>query len=308
MRGRATRTLAAAAASLTTLTVTTLAVGAFTAGPASAASLTAVARMPQLANPPSGGAPITTTANCSFKGPLLRPTRNVPAAPPLCALSGYRASGRDFRYAQALITVPDHVGDDTVDPGLYVGLDASTPNGPDFARAGIETFDADSGWATFVEVQEPTLPNPYFVAEPVSAALEGDGISFSIYLNAAGNSVHFVTTLPDGTVYNNTVAVSGPVYTSAQALADWNDTDASPPVTTPAADTRVAQFLQGRFTTQNGTRGTFDGPWTLNPVEVTSNGLAAPLGTLISAPSFLWNDGNSLPGQGTDAFGAWLYS
>jgi hypothetical protein len=276
---------------------------------ANAASMPDAAKAgPSIAYPPSGGAPITTSATCDLKGPLLRAASNGPAAPAPCALSGYQASGRNFRYAQALITVPNHTGNDTVDPEMYIGLDASTPNSPDFARAGIETFDDDSGWAAFVEVQEPTLPDPYFVAEPLSSALQGDGIFVSIYLNAAGNSVHFVTTLPDGTTTKNTVAVNGPIYTSAQALADWSDTDASPVVAAPAASTRVAQFLQGRFTTLNGQRGTFEGPWTLNPVEVTSNGLAAPQGTLISAPSYLWNDGTSLPGQGTDAFGAWLYS
>jgi Peptidase A4 family len=303
MRRHVAQTFSAAAAAGALII---LSLGA--AGAASAAATPGAAKAGLgITNTASGGAPITTTANCLRGGPLLRPASNAPAAP-LCGLSGYQASGRNFRYARALITVPNHVGDDTVDPEMYVGLDASTPNGNDFARAGIETFDADSGWATFVEVQEPTLPDPYFVAEPVSPALEGDGILFSVYLNAAGNSVHFVTTLPDGTTTSNTVPVNGPVYTSAQALADWSDTDASPPVTTPAANTRVAQFLQGRFTTASGQRGTFEGPWTLNPVEVTSNGLAAPLGTLVSAPSYLWNDGNSLPGQGTDAFGVWLYS
>jgi hypothetical protein len=301
MRRHVAQTFSAAAAA-GALTILSLSAAAAASTPGAAKGGSGIA------NPPSGGAPIITTAACDVSGPLLRPASNGPAAPAPCARSGYQAGGRNFRYAQALITVPNHTGNDTVDPEMYIGLDASTPNSPDFARAGIETFDDDSGWAAFVEVQEPTLPDPYFVAEPLSSALQGDGIFVSIYLNAAGNSVHFVTTLPDGTTTKNTVAVNGPIYTSAQALADWSDTDASPVVAAPAASTRVAQFLQGRFTTLNGQRGTFEGPWTLNPVEVTSNGLAAPQGTLISAPSYLWNDGTSLPGQGTDAFGAWLYS
>ena len=127
-------------------------------------------------------------------------------------------------------------------------------------------------------------------------------------MNAAGNSLHFVTTLPGGTTFNNTIPVNGPVYTAAQALADWSATADSPEPTAPASNTRVSQFFQGRFTTLSGAQGTFDGPWNVNPVEVTSNGFAPPGGTLIAAPSYLWADGNSLNGLPGDAFGVWLYS
>jgi hypothetical protein len=209
---------------------------------------------------------------------------------------------------QALITVPEHTGDIAVDPLVYVGLDASVVSTSDYALAGIEPdLSSPSGWDTFVQVEEPTPTPPLTIFAPVPDALEGDGIFFSVYLNAAGNSVHFVTTLPDGTTTKNTVAVDGPVYTVAEAFADWSGTTTSPEPTTPAVTTRVSQFLQGRFTTASGQRGTFEGPWTLNPVEITSNGLAVPLGTLLGAPSYLWNDGTSLPGRGTDAFGVWLY-
>ena len=85
---------------------------------------------------PSGGTPIPTSANCVLTTPA--PSDN-------CAMSGYQASGRTFRFAQALITVPNHVGvvnSDTSpagadDPNLYVALDNSSTATYEFARVGI---------------------------------------------------------------------------------------------------------------------------------------------------------------------------
>lgn len=145
----------------------------------------------------------------------------------------------------------------------------------------------------------------------------GDGVFFSIYFNQAGNADRFTASGP-GVSVASTVGAGGPVYNRAYALADWSQS--TPPGAiesvaqvrpTGAAGSiqsgRVTQFMQGRFTTARGQRGTFEGPWTLSPVEVTSNGAAPPGGTLISAPSHLWNDGNSLGGL-PDAFSVWLYS
>src|ERR1019366_5511621 len=109
------------------------------------------------------------------------------------------------------------------------------------------------------------------ITQDIPRRLGGHAIFFSIYLNVARNSLRFVMTRPGSATLSDTVAVSGPVYTAAQALADWSDTDASPIPVTPVASTRLAQFLQGRFTTLGGVQGTFEGSWSLNPVEVTSN-------------------------------------
>jgi hypothetical protein len=287
MRRRINRTLLAATAA----SVSVIGLGFMAAGAAGAAT-SSTAGMPKT-NAPSGGAPIDTCAAGSTGA--------------LACAAGYQASGRNFRYAQALITIPNRAST-IADPELYVALDGSNGNTADYARAGIEPGATVGTWDAFVSVMEPTLNAPIDIVQTqLPAPLEGDGVLFSVYLNAGGNSVHFVTTLPSGVQYNNTVAVNGPLYTAAQALADWSFSTPAVPAA-PTANTRVTQFLQGRFTTLNGTRGTFEGPWSLNPVEATSNGDAYPQGTLIAAPAYLWNDGNSLPGQGTDAFGLWLYS
>src|ERR1039457_4124163 len=301
MRGYATRTLlAAAAAGVTSLAFTA-------AGSADAASAAAVAGASHRIGRPSGGAPIDTTANCfGFGGPLLRETGDAPATLPPCALSGYQASGRDFRFVQARITVPSHAADTAAAPMGYIALDASTPGRPGHARAGIEPGGSRSGWDIFLEVQQPARA-PVFITRTVPKPLGGRAIFFSICLTAAGNSLHFVTILPKGTTFEHIVAVNGPVYTAAQALADWSDTDASPIPVTPLASTRLAQFRQGRFTTLTGAQGTFEGPWALNPVEVTSNGSASPHQARISAPSYLWTGENTLGGPPGDAFGVWLY-
>ena len=117
--------------------------------------------------------------------------------------------------------------------------------------------------------------------------------------------------MPDGTTYNNTLPVTGPVYTRAQALADGNTAvengSTLPAPAVPSSKTRDSQFFQGRFTTVSGAAGTFAGPWTLNALEVTSNATLPPTGTLITQPSYLWNDQKGFNGLGQDAFGVWRF-
>jgi hypothetical protein len=288
---------------------------------------------------PSGGTPIPTAANCTLTSPP------VPANG--CAMSGYQASGRDFRFAQALITVPNHnavVDSDTTpagadDPTLYVALDNSSTNSYEFARVGIApcpsgstlaivpdqttltvcpTTGNTSGWVAFSAVQQP-FGTPTVSVNPLSITTEGSGLLVNVYLEPTGNAVHFTTTLPgSGGTINNVVTVSGPVYTKAVAVADWTTalvngtittgvSDESPQPVVPVAKIRDSQFFQGRFTTASGTQGTFMGPWTLNALEATSNGTAPPTGTLIGQPSFLWNDGSGFNKMGSDAFGVWRF-
>jgi hypothetical protein len=248
-----------------------------------------------------------------------------------CGKAGYVATGRNFRFASALITVPNHTGDVATDPTMYVSLDASGVN-PDFARAGVRPCivgtpgissskgvsnaplladpcpEGDtSGWEAFTMVNEAGAITVHNV--DISQSVEGDGVFVSVYLVPTGNSVHVVVTPPTGAVLNNTYAVSGPVYTDAQALADWttDTTQPAPVLTAPDPKTRDTQFFQGRFTTSNGIQGTFKGPWTLTAVDATSNGSLPPAGTLIAQPSYLWNDGHGFAGMGSDAFGIWRF-
>jgi hypothetical protein len=236
-----------------------------------------------------------------------------------CGKAGYVATGRDFRFASALITVPNHSGLVASDPTMYVSLDASGVN-TDFTRAGIRPCQpvtdsttcpalnqGGSGWQAFAMVNESGVTTVGAVA--LSASTQGDGVSVSVYLVPTGNSVHVVVTPPTGAILNNTYPVSGPVYTDAQALADWttDTTQPAPKLTAPNPKTRDTQFFQGRFTTSNGIQGTFKGPWTLTAVDATSNGSLPPAGTLIAQPSYLWNDGHGFAGMGNDAFGIWRF-
>jgi hypothetical protein len=220
-----------------------------------------------------------------------------------CGKVGYVATGRDFRFAQALVTVPNRAST-AADPMLYVALDASSTNN-DYARAGIES-DGAGGWQSFVDIEEPGAPG-VFDSAPLAASNEGDGVLISVYFNQVGNSVHVLVTPPNGAGINNTYSVTGPVYTDAQAFGDWTNATQPGPAT-PGSNTRVTQFFQGRFTTESGKQGTFHGPWELTAVDATSNGSMPPYGTMVGQPSYLWNDGNSYRGLGDDAFGVWLYS
>jgi hypothetical protein len=290
---------------------------------------------------PSGGTPIPTNGNCPVTPPVAPPQgarRPSPAfGPPApgsnCPMAGYQASGRNFRFAQALITVPDHPGStDIADPVLYVALDNSGTSTYQYTRVGIApcpqgvtnvfivplttvtcptTLQGNtSNWVAFAATADAGGP-PTVTVQPLSSAFMGDGIVVSAYLVPTGNAVHTFIQLPDGTTYTNTFPITGPVYTRAQALADWTtalENGAShPQPAVPASKVRDSQFLQGRFTTASGQQGTFSGPWTLNALEVTSNGTLPPNGTLIAQPSYLWDDQNSFHGRGADAFGVWRY-
>jgi hypothetical protein len=283
MRRRITRALFTAAAAGVTITT----VG-FTAG-------SAVAAVHYTPSAPQTG----TDANCTTLG-----TETGTWTSSDCGKVGYVATGRDFRFAQALVTVPDRAST-TNDPMVYVALDASASN-PDYAHVGIEQ-DGAGGWQMFYDVEEPCTGVSTGTV-PLLASTEGDGVTVSVYFNRAGNSLHLVATPPSGAALNKTISVCGPIYTDAQALADWSEAATAPAPAAPTdGNTRVTQFFQGRFTTQRGNQGTFNGPWDLTAVDATSNGSLQPNGSLIGQASYLWNDGHGYNGMGDDAFGVWLY-
>ena len=317
MPRRITKAFFATAAAGATITTLGLA-----ASPAGAASTHAKGFTPS-------GTIVGTNANCTTAGP---PSITLPAAN--CGRAGYQATGRTFRFAQALITIPDHAGSivSPADPTLYVALDNSGTNTWQYTRVGIAPCPAaavgvfivpgtavtcptvvagnTSGWVAFVATADAGIA-PVVSVHPIPAVNMGDGVLVNAYLVPTGNSVQTTITLPSGTTFNNTNAITGPVYTRAQAVADWTTAiengAAAPEPAVPAAKIRDSQFLQGRFTTMNGTQGTFNGPWTVDALEATSNGTLPPTGTLIGQPSFLWNDGSGFKGMGDDAFGVWRF-
>jgi hypothetical protein len=298
--------------------ITRAVIAAVAAGAAAALALVASAVVPpagaaasvrtQHGNSPSGGSPVYTPP-CPIQGPVL--TAALGPSPALAACAGYQASGRDFRFAQALITVPT-TPCTLAAPEMYIALAGSGSyaqagircglglSGPDHRANGPDAIRMYQGFFTILTQGAKVFSRTI----PLNTVSPGDGVLLTVYFSQAGDSLHFTATGP-GVTAANAIAAQGPVYTQAYALTDWSSSLPATPVQ-PAASTRMNQFLQGRFTTLNGERGTFEGPWALSPVEVTSNGLAAPQGTLISAPSYLWNDGTSP--MGTDAFGVWLYS
>jgi hypothetical protein len=291
------------------------------------------------------GAATTTTglaSGTSIVTPILTDTTCVPTTAPglpsdNCARAGWQASGRDFRYAAASIVVPDHVGAVAPDPALYVALDDSG-DVYDYARVGIKpcpttniTGSGDatcpnaaspgtgvdpSGWAVFAKVVvNGGTPTTFSAALPALAV--GLGVSVSAYLEPSGNWVRFSITTPNttslggglGKSYNRSMAVSGPVYTDALAVADWTGigtssiTEPVQPVLGSANTSAYDQFFQGRFTTWSGTQGTFNGKWTVTKVEATTNGLAPSGTSLATGPSYLWSN-DKYP---HDAFGVWIY-
>ncbi len=185
----------------------------------------------------------------------------------------------------------------------------------------------NAGWYVFAAVSQPDGAATSAVTHLLNASQDGLGIFVSVYLSPTGNSVHTViktpTTLAASTVgggatagvtYNDTFPVNGPTYTDAQAVADWT-TVSGPTGSAVAAPYQPAagvtagypgtvaytQFKNGRLTTWNGTKGTFDGKWTVTPFEATTDGLTTT--TVVTSPGYLWS---STTGFKSDAFGVWL--
>jgi hypothetical protein len=225
------------------------------------------------------------------------------------------------------------------DASMYVALDDSG-DVYDFARVGImptcsalSTLVANtcttgggtvsgylSTWSVFakVAVSGPGASAYTTFSAPLPVQDQGHGISVSAYLLPSSNWVRFVITTPTvpattsvvgvtGQSYTRTFAVSSPAYTDAQAVADWSSayltsTGTINPVPPTTANVNAYdQFFQGRFTTWSGVKGTFNGKWTVNPIEATTDGTSAT--TVVTGPSYLWSN-DKFP---NDAFGVWIH-
>ncbi len=235
--------------------------------------------------------------------------------------AGYEASGRDFRYISATITVPDTAFLTGLYPQEYIQLsNGSLGGGDQYVRAGIEAcvvaesfgyICTPGSWVSYVEAFNNSLNGPYFAhyAE-LSGVNQGDGVNFSIYSDEQGNELHFVITPPSTSgpaEYYKTQAY-GPIFDHAAAVDDFTDSTGTPIALPPFVNAfRINQFLQGAITTENGQRGSFVGPWTITPIDATSNGLPYPSGTVRVSPTPLWTSG--LPANGAarswDSFGVW---
>jgi hypothetical protein len=331
MRRRINRMLlTATAASASVITLGFMATGAVgasttTAGLASTSSVTPI---------------YSLSTDCAPATPLV-------TTPSGCAVSGYQASGRLFRYAQASIVVPLHAAAVTgasgsspqvePDAAIYVALDNSSDTANDFTRAGIVACPTASsggiwpcpavstlGWYAFSTTVQPDGVTTGLHDVALNASQDGLGVFVSVYLSPTGNSVHTVIKTPTttgpsvvgggaflGHTYNDTFAANGPIYTTAEAVADWTGVSSgsvSAPYQPAAGVTAglpgsvaYTQFKDGRITTWSGTKGTFNGKWTVTPFEATTNGLVT--GTVVTSPGYLWS---STTGYANDAFGVWL--
>jgi len=352
MRRRINRTLlTATAASVSVITLGFMATGAVGA----ATTTTGMASVASTVTPIFSNA---STCQRQATNALLQ------QIPSTCAVAGYQASGRLFRYAQSSIVVPLHAAatvgatgsSPQVEPdaAVYVALDNSSDTANDYARVGIVACAAitalttavpgvwpcpgtaptgsggtnvAAGWYVFAAVSQPDGLGASAVTHLLDPSQDGLGVFASVYLSPTGNSVHTVIKTPTtfgasvvggsataGHTYNDTFVVSGPTYTNADAVADW--TGVSSATTTPIAapyqpaagvtagypgTVAYTQFKSGRFTTWNGTQGTFNGKWTVSPFQATTNGLST--GTIVTSPGYLWS---STTGFKSDAFGVWL--
>lgn len=334
MRRRINRTLlTATAASASLISLSFMAAGgagaATTAGPV---------------NTPFGGAPIVTDTTCTPSSGTGLPSDGCAKAGYQASGRFFRYAAASIVVpahlgAATSIAAGGSGGSSTLahaaDATMYVALDDSG-DVYDYARVGIKptctvvdhsdactTPSATSTWSVFASAVVAGVADTSFSAAlPLAAA--GLGVSVSAYLLPSGNWVRFVITTPAttatvggvttttaGKTYNRSLPVSGPAYTDAQAVADWTGTGTSAMTTPPqpalaaANTTAYDQFFKGRLTTWSGTKGTFNGKWTVNAFEGTLLGAAPAGANVVTAPSYLWSNDT---GFSNDAFGVWIHS
>jgi hypothetical protein len=230
--------------------------------------------------------------------------RWVSGPTPTAAQAGYVASGRSFRYAQAVIAEPAaRCGAGDAMPRLYVAL---AGQGTD-VRAGLQC--GAGRWEAFAQILRPWRP-PVTSVFPLWGVRAGAGVFASVHLGGAGALRCWFMT-PGGTGFGRSATLPGVAFTQAQALADWSGTGRGPGQA--ARKYRLTQFLSGAFTTVNGRHGVFTGPWNsagriyghawrVRRVEAVVRGVPA------AAPSYLWTDGTQAAfGSWGDAFGVWRH-
>jgi len=257
-----------------------------------------------------------------------RPAKTPALGPPIGTTSqaGYEASGRNFRYITATLTVPDTSFLTGLYPQEYIQLSNGsltqlTGGGDQYVRAGIEScvvarfvFNATctlGTWVSYVEAFNNSLNGPYFAHYAnLSGVTQGDGVNFSIFYYQGGNELHFTITPPStsGSEMFYKTRAYGPLFDHAAAVDDFTDSTGQPIALPPFIHSfRINQFFQGAITTYSGARGSFVGPWTTRRVLATSNGLLPPSGTTRVRPKALWSDGlvanNAV--RKWDAFGVW---
>ena len=243
--------------------------------------------------------------------------------------AGYVASGKQFRYAQAVIVIPSAGCAGLVSqPRLYVALTGTKAAA---VRAGLlcgpvpgpagehgRALAPARRWQGFIQVSGPALRSPVFAAFPLTGAKPGEGVFASVAAGAAAGTARAVLVLPGGRQYQQDARTGDAVYSQAQALADWGDGTPST-AARPRPPTLLTRFLSGEFVCGLQGRGVFAGPWTakgnlwprhwsLTADVVTTGGRRAASGTVLAGPSRLWTDGTqSVYGSRGDAFGIWLY-
>jgi hypothetical protein len=287
----------------------------------------------------AAGATITTLGAAGAASAAVTGRTQPSATRPVIAsfsYAGYEASGRDFRYVHALITVPDQTSQpgpngETVYPQEYVQLsNGSLASGDEETRVGVEPCVVaqalDPGldctnrdWVGFIEAFNNSITGPYYTHFVPLDVQQGDGVEVSAYYTAglaSADELHFVitpptpescSTGPNNECYFKTQAY-GPIFDHAAGLMDYSTINGTPtPTPIQEEHFRISQFLEGALTTYNGTRGSWTGPWITSLVEATSNGLPFPQGHVRVSPSFLWSDGLAANGtvRGNDAFGLW---
>ncbi len=239
--------------------------------------------------------------------------------------AGYEASGRDFRFATATITIPDWTSN-VFYPQEYIQLSNGSLNeyggttGDQYVRAGVEpctiavalnpsTLCTSGDWVAFIEAFNNSVSAPYWEhVTDLAGANAGDGVNFSIYFDQAGNELHFTITPPStsGPEEFYKTEAFGPIFDHAAALDDFLDGLGQPfPLPPGLNPISINQFAKGALTTYSGKKGSFVGPWTTSEVQATSNGLPWPSGTVRVTPGGLLSDGLKANGavRADDAFG-----
>lgn len=274
-------------------------ISAFIAGPLAAAGIVAAAA--------AGSASAATAA----------PHNGIGSAIYTTSAAGYQTQGRDFRFINTTLQVPDWFSN-VLYPQEYAQLSNGSLNefggttGDQYVRAGIESCtvaQALSGnnsvcsggdWVAFVEAFNNSLNAPYWAHYVDLANVSaGDGVGFSVYFDQTGNELHFTITPPatSGPETFYKTEAFGPIFDHAAVLDDFTDSTGTPVPLPPGFNPiSINKVFATALTTYSGAKGSFVGPWTTNEVIASSNGLAPPSGTVRVTPGSLTSDGIKVNG------------
>jgi hypothetical protein len=222
--------------------------------------------------------------------------------------AGYAATGAQFRFVQASLTLPDASQFASEVPGyglslqlwsqarvLVLGLSDSTSTSP-YSPAFAVYDPATKNLICSSAATSPCPGTPKSWTDGTANIPAGDQVTFSLYYNRSTGTDQvsvFDNSTGSGSRATFTTDFTGESYTQARLGAEFSAVSPWGPasVTAPSAETHLATFRNCLLTTYSGHRSGLSTWWTHHRIVMTSTGTSS--GTVEVKPHSLWNSGRN---------------